>query len=340
MARLDLPSLLPWITEAATQHPHDLSRATAQRFGVSRSTALKALHRLIELGWLQREGRSRPHYRPGVLREITRGYRLEGLQEHAAWAQHFEGRFALPPNVARIAQHGFTELLNNAVDHSGGVSASVSMRQNRSHLHLLVADDGCGVFDRIRSAYCIDDPQHALLELAKGKLTTQPQRHSGRGLYFTSRLFDVFDLHANALAYQHTHWTRRDWLRRHPLQRPGTAIFMSIALDSTRDLDEVYRAHSASDTAFGFDRTVVPLRLLGGDGGLESRSQARLVAQRLQQFTIAELDFDGVPYVGQGFADELFRVFGGQHPGLHLLPQNMNPQVAALVRGMSRPLVA
>jgi anti-sigma regulatory factor (Ser/Thr protein kinase) len=36
-----------------------------------------------------------------------------------------------------------------------------------------------------------------MLELSKGKLTSEPDRHNGRGLFFTSRLADVFDLHAN-----------------------------------------------------------------------------------------------------------------------------------------------
>ena len=49
----------------------------------------------------------------------------------------------------------------------------------------------------------------AMLELSKGKLTSAPDRHSGRGLFFTSRLADVFDLHANATAFQYRGWDRR-----------------------------------------------------------------------------------------------------------------------------------
>ena len=338
MPRLDHKTLAAWITAGATDHPRDLSRATAERFGVSRATARKALARLVEQGWLQRDGsRSRPLYSPGVLREVTLSYALAGLEEHLPWSRDFASRFALTPNVAAIARHSFGELLNNAVDHSNGSTVTVSMRQNRTHLHLLVCDDGCGVFDRIRDAYAIEDPQQALLELAKGKLTTQPLRHSGRGLYFTSRLFDVFDLHANTVVYQHTHWSRQDWLRKHPLQRPGTSIFASIALDSPRTVDEVYRAHSASDTALGFDRTVVPLRLaLEAQGTpLESRSQARRVLTRLHEFCIAELDFAGVSHIGQGFADEVFRVFAAEHKHLRLIALNMSVEVAATVRGVA-----
>lgn len=338
MTRLDFRALTAWITTGATDHPRDLSRAAAEQFGVSRSTVRKGLTRLVEQGWLHREGRrSRPLYRPGVLREVTRSYALAALEEHLPWQRDFAGRFALAPNVAAIARHAFGELINNAIDHSNGSAVTVSMRQNRTHLHLLVSDNGCGVFDRIRNAYDIDDPQRAMLELAKGKLTTQPQRHSGRGLYFTSRLFDVFDLHANTVVYQHTHWGRQDWLRKHPLQRPGTSIFASIALDSPRTVHEVYRAHATSDTALGFDRTVVPLRLaVVADGAaLESRSQARRVLTRLHEFCVAELDFEGVSHIGQGFADEVFRVFASEHQHLRLVPLNMNAAVAAAVHGVA-----
>ena len=51
-----------------------------------------------------------------------------------------------------------------------------------------------------------------MLELSKGKLTSQPARHAGRGLFFTSRLADVFDLHANATAFQHrVHGKANGW---------------------------------------------------------------------------------------------------------------------------------
>ena len=46
------------------------------------------------------------------------------------------------------------------------------------------------------------------------------------------------------------------------------------------------------------------------------------------------LDFEGLPDVGHGFADELFRVYGHQHPGIELVPTNMAPRVAAIVRSI------
>jgi hypothetical protein len=71
-----------------------------------------------------------------------------------------------------------------------------------------VSHDGVGLFERIAGSFAIDDPQLAMLELGKGKLTSQPQRHSGHGLFFSSRLGGVFDIHANGSRFQR-HATER-----------------------------------------------------------------------------------------------------------------------------------
>ncbi|AKJ27472.1 STAS-like domain-containing protein [Caldimonas brevitalea] len=340
MQRLNRVDLQRWITTGATFHRHDLSARVAARYGVGRSTATRALRELMATGWLEREGRSRPQYRPGALREVTHTYTLAGLDEQTPWERDFAPCFSFAEGVAGLAHHAFTELLNNAIDHSGGRQVTVSMRQNRTHLHLLMSDDGCGVFERIREAFQIDDPRLALLELTKGKLTTQPARHTGRGLFFTSRLFDVFDLYANGLVYQHQHWQRRDWLSANPLHRPGTTIFMSLPLNTTRSLAQVYEEHAAVHSGADFGRTVVPMRLarLGGEG-LESRAQAKRILSRFESFETVDLDFADVPAIGQAFADELFRVFVQQHPQVALRPVNMSPAVAQAVRdaGMMPP---
>ena len=341
MQRLDRADLRRWITTGATLHPRDLSAAVCQRYGVGRSTAARALRELIDTGWLEREGRSRPHYRPGVLREVTAHYALAGLDEQTPWERDFAACLRLSPALQALAHHAYTELLNNAIDHSGGTRVTVSMRRNRTHLHLLLSDDGCGAFERIRSAFGIEDPRLAVLELSKGKLTTQPARHTGRGLFFTSRLFDVFDLYANGLTYQHSHWQRRDWLSANPLrQQPGTTVFASVALDTPRSLAQVYEAHAGQDGQVEFARTVVPLRLARlDDEALASRAQAKRLAARFESFETVELDFAEIPSIGQAFADELFRVFPQQHPGVRLRPVNMNVDVSNVVRAIDQSVL-
>jgi anti-sigma regulatory factor (Ser/Thr protein kinase) len=333
MSRIDLNAVTQWISAAALEHPLDLIDVVGERLGVGRATARRVVGRLVAAQWLQRTGSTRrSHFAPGLLRQVVQRYPLPGLQEDMPWSRDFAPCFALPAGVGRLVRHAFTELLNNAIDHSGGTTVTVSMRQTPSHVQLLVSDDGCGLFEHIGQAFAIEEPKLAMLELSKGKLSSQPDWHTGRGLYFTARIADVLDVHANAAAFQHRAWQANRWQPVRPATQQGTSVFVAFALDTQRSLDEVMRAHSLDGQGYGFERTVVPLQLLDDSTRvLESRAQARRVGSRLQQFRRAELDFEGIEEIGHGFADELFRVFAREHPGVELVPTHMTARVAALV---------
>ena len=333
MPRTALSDVTRWITEAALRHPDDLTAQVAERLGLARAKARLLLRRLVALQWLGRQGSTRrPHYLPGLLRQVVRRYPLAGLREDLPWSRDFAPCFDLPGEVCWMAQHAFTELLNNAIEHSGGHQVTVSMRQTPLQLQLLVSDDGRGVFEVIGEAFGISVPALAMLELAKGKLSSRPDRHSGRGLFYTAKLADVFDLHANGAAFQQRDWQREQWQRCRPACAGGTAVYVAICLDTGRTLDAVLRRYSLDGAGYGFERTVVPLQLIAAPlQGLSSRAQAQRVAARLGQFQRAELDFDGLADLGPAFADELFRVFGAGHPDVQLVPLNMAPRVAERV---------
>lgn len=325
-----------WITEAAVQHGDALPETLMQRLQIPRRRALELLRKLVALQWLHGEGPPRRRiYKPGPLRQVVKHYPLAGLQEDLPWRLDFSPYLALPEPVQRMAQHAFTELLNNAIDHSGGGMVTVSMRQTPQQLQLLVSDDGCGLFDRIARDFAIADAPAALLELSKGKLTSAPQQHSGQGLFFTARLADVFDIHANAQGFQRRAWDPMQWRPTRHAARGGTSIYLAMLLDTSRTLEQVLRTHSLQPQSYAFDSTVVPLHLISCQQMLASRAEARRVSARLPAFKRAELDFAGVEQVGHAFADELFRVFGQAHPGLELVPTGMNMQVAQMVRSVA-----
>lgn len=62
-----------------------------------------------------------------------------------------------------------------------------------------------------------------------------------------------------------------------------------------------------------------------------SRSQARRVLAGLEKFETIILDFDKVPTIGQGFADEIFRVFQKKHPRKEIVPANTNEAVQFMI---------
>jgi hypothetical protein len=63
-----------------------------------------------------------------------------------------------------------------------------------------------------------------------------------------------------------------------------------------------------------------------------SQSEARRLLVNLDKFRRVELDFRNVESVGQGFADEVFRVFANNHPEIDLRPVNASPAVNAMIR--------
>ncbi len=81
-------------------------------------------------------------------------------------------------------------------------------------------------------------------------------------------------------------------------------------------------------------RTVVRLFGLGRD--FVSRSEARRILQGLESFREVIVDFQGVAGIGQGFADEVFRVWALQRPTITLVPTNMVDEVRFFVERAER----
>lgn len=56
----------------------------------------------------------------------------------------------------------------------------------------------------------------------------------------------------------------------------------------------------------------------------------------MEKFPRVELDFTAVPLIGQGFADELFRVWHNQHPAVDLKVVGANRGVALMINRVER----
>ncbi|MFC1051645.1 STAS-like domain-containing protein [Pasteurella multocida] len=76
--------------------------------------------------------------------------------------------------------------------------------------------------------------------------------------------------------------------------------------------------------------TVKILEILG-DSPM-TRSQAKTLVKTLPHQGNIQVDFKDVRIVGQGFADQLFRVFKNEHPNVNLIPINMSEDVEFMVR--------
>ena len=63
----------------------------------------------------------------------------------------------------------------------------------------------------------------------------------------------------------------------------------------------------------------------------------RAVRLGIELFTHVVLDFTGVELVGQGFADELFRVWQSEHPEAELTLTGANRGVALMTSRAAKP---
>jgi anti-sigma regulatory factor (Ser/Thr protein kinase) len=333
VARIEQSVLTRTITADALAHPHDLTAQLAKRHAVTRATIARHLKRLVEQGWLQREAGARARFKPGTQREVTTDYATAGLDEHTPWMRDVQPALALPAGAARVAQHVFGELLNNAIDHGEATTVTVSIRQTPTHLHMLISDDGVGVFNQLARRAGLEDAQRAALELAKGRLTTQPACHGGRGLFFVARMVEAMNLQSDGQVLQWRGHGGSVQFRIHPLKRAGTTVFVSLRLDTDLRPSDAYGAYGSEQAPLDFSRTQVPLRMLT-DGGLslDSRAQARWIVSRLELFATAELDFDGVEDIGPSFIDEVFRVYAQAHPEVALEPRRANERVQRLLK--------
>ena len=323
-----------WIVQAlADGGSAGLAKRIGEHFKVSRVTGTSVIHRLIAGGWLESSGGRHPTYSLGRNREIVRSFLLPGIDEHMTWENDFSKWFDLPANVAGIAHHGFTKMLNNANDHSCGKTVTVVMRLFEGVLTIVVIDDGVGIFEKITSSLKLPDKRLAILELSKGKFTTDPKNHSGEGIFFTSRMFDQFQIEANGLHYDHDVRDTHDWLLEIEMPKTaiGTLVYMALPTTSARTAREVFDEYSEGND-YGFNKTVVPVRLAKiGNENLVSRSQAKRLVARFEGFRTVILDFDDVDDIGQAFSDEIFRVFANAHPEVHLVPVKATPAVQQMI---------
>lgn len=323
-----------FILQHVEQHPSDMTKAAAVRFGITRQAVNKHLQRLVSEGSLVSSGATRNRiYKLAPLAEWLDKFKLtKDLQEDVVWREQIMKVIGvLPANVINIWHHGFTEMFNNAIDHSDGTRILVGIRKTAATTEMFIDDDGVGIFRKIQREKGLLDERHAILELSKGKLTTDPSRHSGEGIFFTSRMFDSFRILSGGAYFSHEFGEPDDWLLERPIGEKGTSVWMKLQNHTARTTKKVFDQFAPGDD-FGFSKTIVPLRLAQyGNDLLISRSQAKRVLARIELFKSVVFDFAEVETIGQAFADEVFRVFAIHHPEIKLHQIHANSAVKRMI---------
>ncbi len=274
---------------------------------------------------------------PGIIpNTLKKKYKNESLEEHKILLE-IEEKFPriaeLPENIKSIFTFAFSEMFNNAIEHSQSKSISVEVSVREKDLSFIVNDGGVGAFRNIMKKKNLKSEIEAIQDLLKGKTTTMPKSHSGEGIFFTSKAGDVFIL--DSFGYRLSINTIKPNVAIYhlPTRKRGTRVVFRINTDSNRHLNDVFKKYTnlIEESDYGFDKTEIRVKLFTSGGVHISRSQARRILVGLEKFKIVLFDYEKVPMVGQAFADEIYRVFQELHPDIRLENENMSEGVRFMI---------
>jgi len=312
----------------------------AEHLGVTRQAVSIHLRRLIDAGEIFKTGSTRaaryfPPQAAVPARRLKRDLMLANLDESVVYEDIAIALTLsrLPDNTESIVHYAFTEMLNNAIDHSMADQCTIEVRLDTTRLAFTVRDSGIGVFHSIADKFELQDEHAAMIELIKGKVTTQPEAHSGEGIFFVSKAADRFALRSHRLQIE---WDRDrdDVFVSEPRFLKGTLVEFQIRIDSRTRLEKVFAEFAPEEYDFQFQKTRVLVKLLQRE--YVSRSEAKRLLHNLDKFSEIELDMRDVVSVGQGFADEIFRVFASTHPRILIRPINAGEALKAMIRHVSK----
>ena len=234
----------------------------------------------------------------------------------------------ISPKANDIARYAFTEMLNNAIDHSQSEKCLVEVIVDEFNFQFRIRDYGMGIFFSIYDKYNLPDENSAVGELIKGKTTTMSEKHTGEGIFFTSKVADemFFRSHQVKLLFDNL---KKDIFIEEKKNIRGTEVFFSVKKRTRKKLEDIFSIFAPEEFDYKFEKTRAMVKLFQRE--YISRSEARRLHHGLDKFKVIVLDFKGVNTIGQGFADELFRVFMQNYPEITLEIVHLKPSLQTII---------
>lgn len=264
---------------------------------------------------------------------IARHFERKDLKEHEVLDSiNHQAPFLaqLDENIRSLFDYAFSEMLNNAIEHSKSKNVDIKVGADEKNLWFEVSDNGIGVFRNVQTERGLSSEFEAMQDLLKGKSTTHPHAHSGEGIFFTSKVADTFILDSFGYSLRVDN-TIPDIFFEETKSRKGTKVSFSISKNTNKHLNHIFSLYETDHEDPDFDKTEIQVRLYKIGTIYVSRSQARRILAGLEKFKHIILNFDKVPTVGQAFADEIFRVFQRKHPDIKISTEKMNEAVKYMI---------
>lgn len=323
------------------------STEIARRLGFSRQYISQVLRVMTNASEIVKFGSTRAAFYtlPELIDEIgpsaiRRRLRNQNIKEHEVFedlVSAFPAFRTAPENIKSIVYYAFSEMLNNAIEHSRSENIEVELENNGGIVRFVVSDFGIGVFRNVMQQRHLTSELEAMQDLLKGKVTTDPKAHTGEGIFFTSKSADRFVLESFRHRMVVDNTIPDIFFQDEKRINRGTRVIFTISRNGTKHLNEIFEKYQSKPGSYAFDKAEVHIRLFTLGTVYISRSQARRVLVGLEKFKKVILDFDRVPNVGQAFADEIFRVFQSRHPEIFIEPINMQETVRFMVERVGKP---
>jgi anti-sigma regulatory factor (Ser/Thr protein kinase) len=311
-------------------------------FGISRQRAHIVVSKLIRSGKLVKIGSTASAFyvtpdfasaHPEVFPNyVKKSLVNQNLEEHKVFNEIEKNLpliSKLKENVHSIFEYAFSEMLNNAIEHSLSDKINIVITVD-GDFTFEIRDFGIGVFKNIQKKRKLKDEMEAIQDLLKGKTTTQPKSHSGEGIFFTSKIADRFIIESYNYQLLIDNIIDDIFVNSHKNIK-GTKILFSVNIKSNKHLKDLFLKFASKEGDFQFNKTEIRVKLYSMGGVYISRSQARRLLSGLEKFSTIVLDFDKVPMVGQAFADEVFRVFKNKHPKIKIESINKNEGIEFMI---------
>ncbi len=321
-------AIIMYILEKISNGTEGISKVVSETFAISRNTVSIYLNELIEQGIIEKNQRD-------LYSLVKKEYRYELRRSEGhfdsdtyAYINCLEPQIEdLKENVKRIWSYSLSEMYNNVLDHSEAELLELVIQRDYLYTSVSLKDNGVGIFHKIKSHFGLPSMDEAICELFKGKLTTDSQNHSGEGIFFTSKLMDRFYIISGKKIFTTDKYEDEHIETSKNNITDGTLVFMSLSNFSNKNTFDVFDDYSNDEGSF--IKTRIPLKNIFSDGPV-SRSQANRVCNRLDKFKEVTIDFDGIAWMGQGFAHQMFVVYKNQHPEITFIPVNMNEAVTKM----------
>lgn len=321
-------SIIIYLLEKIEQKDKGITKSVAQAFSVNQNTVHAYINELVDKNIIRRIKRGEYELVKNVFEyNLTREngdlntdtYAYDHcLQAHICDFDH---------NVQAIWNYAFSEMINNVMDHSEAENVKIVIEQDYISTYVMVADNGVGIFEKIKEYFNLSSIDEAICELFKGKLTTDSKNHSGEGIFFSSKMMDDFYIISSGKIFTNNKYDNSRIIDIASENIKGTCVIMSLSNFTHKNPQETFDLYANVDG--GFTKTKMPLKNIF-DTSPVSRSQAKRICNRLEKFEEIVIDFDGIQWMGQGFAHQIFVVFAKEHVNIKLIPINMNEDVTKM----------